>query len=177
MKMGMGLEDLEVLRLAEMVADEIWRQVSKWQSFPQDTVGKQLTRSVDSIGANIAESFGRFHFGEKIRFLYYARGSLFETKYWLNRCAKRALLPKTIIDEYAARLTNIARQLNGFARHLKSQKRHPDSTTIRESQAEYEVDPSLIFTTDDLVYPLFTEDDLAWLSQTAPEPESSIINH
>lgn len=173
----MGLEDLKVLQLAETIADEIWKQVSAWRSFPKDTVGKQLTRSVDSIGANIAESFGRFHFGEKIQFLYYARGSLFETKYWLNRCAKRSLMPKTIIDEHATKLTDIARQLNGFARHLKSQKRRPNSKTIHEPQAEYETDSSLIFTEENLVYPLFTEDDLTWLSQATPKPESSIINH
>jgi four helix bundle protein len=176
--MGMGLEDLEVLRLAEMVADEIWQQVSKWRSFPQDTVGKQLTRSVDSIGANIAESFGRFHYGEKIQFLYYARGSLFETKYWLNRCAKRTLLPKTIIDEQAVKLTNIARQLNGFASHLKSQKQRPATTTIREPQTDYDTNnPSPIFAEDDLAYPLFSEDDLIRLSHTTFEPESSIFNH
>ena len=164
--MGTGLEDLEVLQLAEAVADGLWRQVSDWKPFPQDTVGKQLARSADSIGANIAESFGRFYYGEKVRFLYYARGSLFETKYWLNRCASRSLLPQTMIDAYAAKLTNIARQLNGFARHLKSQKHRPNSKAIHEPQAEYYTNPS----------PMFTEGDLAWLSQTSPEPESSIID-
>jgi four helix bundle protein len=81
--MAIGLEDLQILKLAEAVADSIWKRVGGWDEFARDTVGKQITRSADSIGANIAESFGRFNFGEKLQFLYYSRGSLFETKYWL----------------------------------------------------------------------------------------------
>jgi four helix bundle protein len=166
--MGMGLEDLEVLQLAETIADELWQQVSTWKPFPKDTVGRQLTRSVDSIGANIAESFGRFHYGEKIQFLYYARGSLFETKYWLNRCVSRELLSSpALINEYATKLTNIARQLNGFARHLKSQKHNLSKTTIRESQVEYHADSSI----------LFTEGELTWISQTSFETGALIFNH
>ncbi len=78
--MATPFEDLRVLRSAETIADEVWRTVVKWNEFTRDVVGKQLTRAVDSIGANIAEAYGRFHYGEKIQFLYYARGSLFETK-------------------------------------------------------------------------------------------------
>ncbi len=82
--MALKFEELRVLQAAEAVADGIWRQVVRWGSFARDTVGKQMARAGDSIGANIAEAYGRFHYGEKLQFLYYARGSLFETKYWLN---------------------------------------------------------------------------------------------
>ena len=85
----MKFEELRVLQAAEVIADAIWRQVVRWKPFERDTVGSQLTRAADSMGANVAESYGRFHYGEKLQFLYYARGSLFETKYWLNRTAAR----------------------------------------------------------------------------------------
>ena len=87
--MAAGLEDLRVLKAAEGVADAIWKDVSHWDEFARNVVGGQLARAADSIGANIAESFGRFNYGEKLQFLYYSRGSLFETKYWLNRCLAR----------------------------------------------------------------------------------------
>jgi four helix bundle protein len=87
--MAKVFEELEVLRTAEDMADAIWVHVSRWQAFERDTVGKQLVRAVDSIGANIAEAFGRYHYGEKLQFLYYARGSVFEVKYWLNRVHQR----------------------------------------------------------------------------------------
>ena len=69
----------------------IWKRVVQWDEFAKDVVGKQMARSADFIGANIAESFGRFNFGEKLQFLYYSRGSIFETKYWLNRTQVRGL--------------------------------------------------------------------------------------
>jgi four helix bundle protein len=90
--MAVGLEDLQVLKAAEAVADSIWMRVAQWEDLAKDVVGKQITRSADSIGANIAESFGRYSFGEKLQFLYYSRGSLFETKYWLNRTQTRGLM-------------------------------------------------------------------------------------
>ena len=82
--MSATFEDSKILQFAEEVADSIWKRVVQWDDFAKDVVGKQIAKSADSIGANIAGSFGRFNFGEKIQFLYYSRGSLFETKYWLN---------------------------------------------------------------------------------------------
>lgn len=79
--MSTQLEDLKILQNAENIADAIWKRVMKWEKFAKDVVGKQIIRAVDSIGANIAESYGRFNYGEKLQFLYYSRGSLFETKY------------------------------------------------------------------------------------------------
>src|SRR5262245_20289752 len=118
--MSATFEDLQILQSAEEIADGVWKQAGAWNEFARDTVGKQLARSVDSIGANIAESFGRFHYGEKLQFLYYARGSLFETKYWLNRVKARELMPVADTQNYLSRLTNLARQLNAFANGLKT---------------------------------------------------------
>jgi four helix bundle protein len=64
-KMSATFEDLKILKSAEKIADSIWSRVSQWDEFAKDVVGKQLARSADSIGANIAVSFGRFNFGEK----------------------------------------------------------------------------------------------------------------
>jgi four helix bundle protein len=87
-----GFENLRVYRLAEDIADLIWEIVIKWDWLPQDTVGKQLIKSADSIGANIAEGTGRGSFADNRRFARIARGSLFEVKHWLRRVFKRKLL-------------------------------------------------------------------------------------
>ena len=47
-------EELQVYQLAEKLADEIWQIVQEWNQFAKDTMGKQIVRSADSIGANIA---------------------------------------------------------------------------------------------------------------------------
>jgi four helix bundle protein len=90
--MATKMEDLQLLQSAEAICDQIWTIVSRWNRFEKEALGTQLIRAADSIGANIAESYGRFSYGEKIQFLYYSRGSIDETKFWLRRCTSRALI-------------------------------------------------------------------------------------
>jgi four helix bundle protein len=154
-------EDLRVLKSAEEIADSVWKVVVQWDGFAKDVVGKQISRSADSVGANIAESFGRFNFGEKLQFLYYSRGSIFETKYWLNRTRIRGLMNPDEVQEYVNRLTDLVRQLNTFFSSLKTVRLEQKQKTsaVRETQAEY-----LVIIPDELPNPLFTEDELNWLN-------------
>jgi len=58
-----SFEDLQVYRLAEDLGDRIWQIVLKWSDFAKNTLGYQLVKAVDSIGANIAEGSGVFILG------------------------------------------------------------------------------------------------------------------
>ena len=159
--MPTSLEDIRVLKSAEAIADSIYKLASRWDEFAQDVVGKQIARAADSVGANIAESFGRFHFGEKIQFLYYARGSVFETKYWLNRAAVRGLMPAADSQGYVNQLTDIARQLNLYVSSLKGQKSGEIhvANTVKENPADY----LITRLPDDFPNTLFDETDIGWL--------------
>lgn len=158
--MSATFEDLRILKSAEEISDSVWKVVVQWDEFAKDVVGKQMTRSADSVGANIAESFGRFNFGEKLQFLYYARGSIFETKYWLNRTRVRSLMTSEEVHDYVTRLTDLARQLNTFAGSLKTVRAEQKSkaTSVREEQAEYSITGL-----DNTDHPLFSEEELNWL--------------
>ena len=90
-----GFENLQVYRLSEDLADLIWEIVLRWDRLAQDTVGKQLIKAADSIGANIAEGTGRGSFADNKRFAKIAKGSLFEVKHWLSRAYRRKLLSKS----------------------------------------------------------------------------------
>lgn len=87
-----NLDELEVYQLAESFSDEIWFIVHEWDYFSKDTVGKQIVRSADSIGANIAEGYGRYHYKENRNFCYFSRGSIIETKGRLKKSKARKLL-------------------------------------------------------------------------------------
>jgi four helix bundle protein len=107
----LGFEKLGVYRLAERLADAIWEVVSRWNGLARDTVGKQVVRSADGIGANIAEGTGRGSFKDNRRFVRMARASLYETHHWLRRAYKRRLLTasqsaalKPLLDELRPRL-------------------------------------------------------------------------
>jgi len=169
--MPTSLEDVRVLKNIEQIADAIYKVASLWAEFPRDVIGKQISRAVDSIGANIAESFGRFHFGEKIQFLYYARGSVFETKYWLNRAAARELMSSRDSQNYATRLTDIARQLNLYVSSLKGQR--SGEITVAKTVKESPVDYLSSRFPEDFPNTLFDETDIAWLE--SPSSNSPIL--
>lgn len=105
-----NFENLDVYLLSEKLSDIIWEMVLQWEPFYKNTIGIQLVKSSDSIGANIAEGLGSSK--ENKRFAKIARGSLFETKHWLRRTVKRHLmgessikLIKPLIDELNPRLS------------------------------------------------------------------------
>ena len=152
-------ETLRVLKLAEDIADSTWKNVTQWDEFAKDVLGKQLIRASDLIGANSAESFGRFNFGEKLQFLYFARGSLFETKYWLKRARTRELMSNPEAQVFFDQLTDLARQLNAFASGIKTLRANnsSQSKSLREIAAAYTLP-------EDFPDALFTDDDLAWLA-------------
>jgi four helix bundle protein len=83
--------------------------VKKWPA-SERSLGDQLVRAADSIGANIAEASGRWHRNDERRFLRMARGSLYETEHWMARAEARGLLQPGSTDE----LTRIAKTLNGL---------------------------------------------------------------
>jgi four helix bundle protein len=113
-----GFEDLEVYQLAERLADEVWDIVLPWHNFARDTVGNQLVRSADSIGANIAEEVGRQSFQDNRRFVRIARGSLNETKHWLRRAYRRKLLDDGKVAVLKPLLAELAPRLNAYLRSI-----------------------------------------------------------
>jgi len=159
--MPTSMEDVRVLKSAEQIADEVYKVASRWDDFAKDVVGKQISRAADSVGANIAESFGRYHFGEKIQFLYYARGSVFETKYWLNRASARELMSAADSKGYVTSLTDIARQLNLYISSLKGQR--SGEITVAKTVKESPVDYLASRLPEDFPNTLFDETDIAWL--------------
>lgn len=169
--MATSFEELRVLKVAEGVADDIWGEVVRWEEFARQVVGGQLARAADSVGANIAEAYGRFHYGEKLQHLYYARGSLFEIKYWLNRAQARGLISSAQTQKYASRLTDVARQVNAFAGNLKDQRQTNQSQPrrLRESSEEYRAGLS-----SDARAIIFSEVELDWLLTSPATPISNL---
>jgi four helix bundle protein len=110
--------NLKVYRLCETLADEVWKLVLPWDGFARDTVGKQIVRSADSIGANIAEGAGRRSFKENQRFVKIARGSLNETRHWLRRAYRRGLLSEKQVMTLRPLIDELAPTLNAYLRSI-----------------------------------------------------------
>lgn len=127
--MDYTLEKLEVYNLAEEFSDEVWDIVMKWNIFLKDTLGKQIVRSSDSISANIAEGYGRYYYNDSKRFYFYSRGSIQETKSWLNKCKRRKIINELKCDQLLQKAELILIKLNAYIKFVsKSVKHNPKST-------------------------------------------------
>jgi four helix bundle protein len=113
-----GFEGLRVYQLAEELSDVIWELVRKWDQFARDTVGKQMVRAADSVGANIAEGAGRGTYQDNRRFIRIARGSLNETRHWLRRAFKRQLLTGPQVDQLKPLIHELAPKLNAYLKSI-----------------------------------------------------------
>ena len=119
MAKGRGFESLDVYRLSEKLADSVWEIVHQWGNLAKDTLGKQIIRSADSVGANIAEGCGRGTYKDNRKFVDNARGSLCETRHWLRRAFQRNLLPTEQINKVRAIVDELSPRLNAYRNSLK----------------------------------------------------------
>lgn len=115
---SLSFERLRVYQLSEVLSDSIWEIVLRWGILPRDTVGKQIIRSADSIGANIAEGYGRGSFQDNRRFVRIARASLYETRHWLRRAFKRNLLTESEVDTLKLTVETLGPQLNAYLKSI-----------------------------------------------------------
>ncbi|MFC4992178.1 four helix bundle protein [Rubritalea tangerina] len=116
-----SINDLEIYREAMSLGEEIWLLVSKWGYFEKDALGKQLTRSVDSIAANISEGYGRYHYKENQKFCYYSRGSLLETQTWIEKAVHRNLIEAEKGRELYSQLERLKKRLNTYIKSIGSE--------------------------------------------------------
>ena len=111
---SVSFENLQVYQLAERLSVSVWKAVSGWERLARDTVGVQLIRSSDSIGANIAEGSGRGTFLDNKRFVRIARGSLYETRHWLRQAFHRGLLSDKQIADFKQLVDELNPRLNAY---------------------------------------------------------------
>lgn len=114
-----GFENLEVYQLAERLSDLIWEMVQRWKTLAVDTIGKQVIRSSDRVGADIAEGTGRGTPKDNRRFVDDARGSLYETRHWLRRAYQRKLMKPEDVAALQAILDELGPKLNAYRNTLK----------------------------------------------------------
>ena len=122
-----NFENLDIYKLSEQLSDSIWEIVCSWNNLAKDTIGKQVIRSTDGIGANIAEGSGRGTPQDNRRFLRMARGSLYETRHWFRRAHKRSLLTAEQTEVLLPIISELIPKLNAYIRRVdqtvKSEKK------------------------------------------------------
>jgi four helix bundle protein len=112
---------------------EVWKQsrkVRNWvrdivRTFPKEEAYRltdQLIRAARSIGNNIAEGHGRFHYQDNIRFCVMARGSLSETLNHMIIALNENIISKDVLIEFRTEYDICLKLINGYILYLKKQK-------------------------------------------------------
>lgn len=103
------LKDLEVYQLARELSEIGWEMYKDLDWQIKKIMGDQFIEAVDSVGANIAEGYSRFHYLDKIKFYYTGRASLSECNdHWLELLCER----EKVKDENRKKFKTIAEQLS-----------------------------------------------------------------
>jgi len=116
----MKLTELEVFNLAMELGEMVWKEVLAWDYFAKSTLGKQIVNSADSVAANIADGFGRFHYQENKHFCYISRGSLTETQVWLKKAENRNLITIDALQIYYNKIELLHKKLNAYIKSIGS---------------------------------------------------------
>lgn len=115
-KKYLKLSDIDAYLWSFHLSNYVWDVVIKWEWFPKKTVGSQFVEAIDSISANVAEGFGRYHKKDKIKFYRYSQGSLKESYDWNEKSRKRKLLTE---EEYTHVLNELKRIESALRRLIK----------------------------------------------------------
>jgi four helix bundle protein len=113
--------DLQVWKKAHDLTLELYR-VS--QRFPREEmygITGQLRRAAVSIGANLAEGYGRRTSNELARFVRVAMGSASELDYHILLCRDIGLMSSDAFSISTAKLTEVRKMLTSFLQSVEEQ--------------------------------------------------------
>lgn len=121
----LSYKDLLVYQKAKQLTVDVFNYFAK-VNLPKtkEFLISQLFRAVSSIGANIAEGFGRNYSGSFRQFVGIARGSNFETNYWLEIISQDKSFNSNDIVAFADRNTEISKMLTGLMKKTKGGSRY-----------------------------------------------------
>ncbi|MFM2387718.1 MAG: hypothetical protein RL660_2475 [Bacteroidota bacterium] len=123
-KQYLTLNSIEAYTSAFKLSNKVWDVVAIWENFARQTIGKQFVRAIDSISANIAEGFGRFHKREKVQFYRIAKASAVESLDWNQKAKTRNLLNESDYNFIFAELKELPRLINTLIKFTNDKLKH-----------------------------------------------------
>jgi len=116
MKKGkyLTLDKLKVYKLARKLSRVAWEIYNNLDWRDKKIMGDQYIESTDSVGANIAEGFGRFHFLDKVKFYFNSRASLLESRHWMDLIKERNKTDAESYKKYIKIYKNLRPGLSGL---------------------------------------------------------------
>lgn len=96
---------------AEEIYETVLHEVAGWEFYAKDSIGKRLLSAASSIEANITRSERYDDSLRRTKSLHLARGSLWETKFWLTRALDWKVISPTRHDQLLNGIVDLAPRL------------------------------------------------------------------
>ncbi|RZK51358.1 MAG: four helix bundle protein [Pedobacter sp.] len=106
------LNQITAYTKAFYLSNVVWEVANNMDSFAKYTIGQQFVNAVDSISANIAEGFGRYHKKDKVKFYYYSFGSVKECLDWNEKAKVRKLISEEMYTKIFAVLEVLPKEIH-----------------------------------------------------------------
>lgn len=114
--------ELETWKYARKIRILISDLVKKFPIEEKHRLTDQIIRSSRSIGNNLAEGHGRFHYQDNIRFCIMARGSLTETLDHLIIALDERIITEEVLQSFQLEYESCLKLINGYIQYLKNKK-------------------------------------------------------
>jgi four helix bundle protein len=142
-----GFENLEFYQDSLKLVKAAYRLASEFPDYERYNLADQLRRAACSVPLNIAEGYGRYHYLERLRFMYIARGSLAETYSAFVIARTVGYCTDEQLQWIGTLREQIEKQLNGYCRFIRSQQQggaEYGTKYIAEDNELYELSQPLI---------------------------------
>jgi four helix bundle protein len=113
--------DLEVWKKSRVLRNNITNLVKPFPAEEKYRLSDQIIRSSRSIGNNIAEGHGRFHYADAAKFLINARGSAAETIDHLIIALDNKFIDEKIFESFKTDCEECMKMINGYINYLRKQ--------------------------------------------------------
>ncbi len=117
-----GFESLDFYQDSLKLLKAAYRLADSLPDYERYNLSDQLRRAASSVLLNIAEGYGRYHYLDRLRFMYIARGSLAETKSAFIIAESLGYCNNQQLNWVSQLKDRIEKSLNGYCRFIRSQK-------------------------------------------------------
>lgn len=128
-------EKLDVWKKCHELTLKIYQETQRFPTHEKFSLTDQLRRAATSVPANIVEGNTRNSRREFIQFVYIAKGSLEETKYFLLLSYDLRYITRETYQNLQLLAVRCGKLISGFLRFLKSYE-HPSKVENRKSKVE-----------------------------------------
>ncbi len=117
-----GFETLDFYQDSLILLKASYKLAEGLPTYERYNLSDQLRRASTSILLNISEGYGRYHYLDRLRFFYIARGSLSETLSGFVIAQTLGYCNESQLNWSRELKIKIEKNLNGYCRFIKKQK-------------------------------------------------------